>query len=158
IKDADFLFLKMDRTDALADTRRLKLQSLLLDLVVGSLFIMLISRYFVDNIRTITKASEELATGDFSIRLSIESQDELGRLMRSFNDLAEALGNMDEVRKQFVSNVSHEMQSPLTSIKGYARALKDGLVPEENQQEYLEIIYQEVDRLSRLSNNLLKMA
>ena len=78
--------------------------------------------------------------------------------MRSFNDLAEALGNMDEVRKQFVSNVSHEMQSPLTSIKGYARALKDGLVPEENQQEYLEIIYQEVDRLSRLSNNLLKMA
>lgn len=158
IKDADFLFLKMDRTDALADTRRLTLQSLLLVLVVGSLFIMLISRYFVDNIRTITKASEELATGDFSIRLSTESQDELGRLMRSFNDLAEALGNMDEVRKQFVSNVSHEMQSPLTSIKGYARALKDGLVPEENQQEYLEIIYQEVDRLSRLSNNLLKMA
>ena len=157
-KDADFLFLKMDRTDALADTRRLTLQSLLLVLVVGSLFIMLISRYFVDNIRTITKASEELATGDFSIRLSTDRQDELGRLMRSFNDLAEALGNMDEVRKQFVSNVSHEMQSPLTSIKGYARALKDGLVPEENQQEYLDIIYQEVDRLSRLSNNLLKLA
>ena len=157
-KDADFLFLKMDRTDALADTRRLTLQSLLLVLVVGSLFIMLISRYFVDNIRTITKASEELATGDFSIRLSTDRQDELGRLMHSFNDLAKALGNMDEVRKQFVSNVSHEMQSPLTSIKGYARALKDGLVPEENQQEYLDIIYQEVDRLSRLSNNLLKLA
>ncbi len=156
--DADILFLKIDITSTLTDTRRLTVQSLLLVLVIGSLFIMMVSRYFVDNIRSITKASEELATGDFSIRLSTERQDELGRLMRSFNDLAKALGNMDDVRKQFVSNVSHEMQSPLTSIKGYARALKDGLVPEENQQEYLDIIYHEVDRLSRLSNNLLKMA
>lgn len=155
---ADALFIKIDITSTLTDTRRLTIQSLLLVLVIGSLFIMMVSRYFVDSIRSITKASEELATGDFSIRLSTERQDELGRLMRSFNDLAKALGKMDDVRKQFVSNVSHEMQSPLTSIKGYARALKDGLVPEENQQEYLDIIYQEVDRLSRLSNNLLKMA
>ncbi|GAA4065501.1 sensor histidine kinase [Amphibacillus indicireducens] len=155
---ADALFLKIDITSTLTDTKRLTVQSLLLVLLIGSLFILLISRYFVDSIRSITKASEELATGDFSIRLSTDRQDELGRLMRSFNDLAKALGNMDEVRKQFVSNVSHEMQSPLTSIKGYARALKDGLVPEENQQEYLDIIYQEVDRLSRLSNNLLKLA
>ena len=155
---ADALFIKIDITNTLTDTRRLTIQSLLLVLVIGSLFIMMVSRYFVDSIRSITKASEELATGDFSIRLSTERQDELGRLMRSFNDLAKALGKMDDVRKQFVSNVSHEMQSPLTSIKGYARALKDGLVPEEKQQEYLDIIYQEVDRLSRLSNNLLKMA
>src|SRR5690625_7327949 len=50
------------------------------------------------------------------------------------------------------------MQSPLTSIKGYTRALKDGLVPEEEQQNYLDIVHEEVERLSRLSNNLLRMA
>ena len=158
IEGAEALFLKIDITSTLTDTRRLIMQSLLLVLFIGSLFILLFSRYFVNSIRSITSASEQLATGDFSVRLSSDRQDELGQLMRTFNDLAKALANMDDVRKQFVSNVSHEMQSPLTSIKGYTKALKDGLVPEADQKEYLDIVHQEVNRLSRLSNNLLRMA
>lgn len=158
IEGANALFLKIDITSTLTDTRRLIMQSLLLVLFIGSLFILLFSRYFVNSIRSITSASEQLATGDFSVRLSSDRQDELGQLMRTFNDLAKALANMDDVRKQFVSNVSHEMQSPLTSIKGYTKALKDGLVPEADQKEYLDIVHQEVNRLSRLSNNLLRMA
>lgn len=158
IEGAEALFIKLDLSSTVKDTRRLTMQTLMLVLCIGSLLILLLSRYFVDSIRSITKASEKLATGDFSTRLPTDRQDELGRLMHSFNNMAEALENMEEVRKQFISNISHEMQSPLTSIKGYARALRDGLVSEENQQDYLDIIYQEVDRLSRLSNNLLKMA
>lgn len=156
--EAEALFIKIDATHTLMGTRRLIMQSLLLVLVIGSLIIVLISRYFVSNIHSITDASEQLATGDFSVRLPNDRQDELGQLMRTFNEMAKALDNMDEVRKQFVSNVSHEMQSPLTSIKGYTRALKDGLVPEEEQQNYLDIVHEEVERLSRLSNNLLRMA
>ncbi|NMA91353.1 MAG: HAMP domain-containing protein [Amphibacillus sp.] len=158
IEGAEALFIKLDLSSTVKDTRRLTMQTLMLVLCIGSLLILLLSRYFVDSIRSITKASEKLATGDFSTRLPTDRQDELGRLMHSFNNMAEALENMEEVRKQFISNISHEMQSPLTSIKGYAGALRDGLVSEENQQDYLDIIYQEVDRLSRLSNNLLKMA
>jgi len=156
--EAEALIIKIDATHTLTGTRRLVMQSLLLVLVIGSLIIVLISRYFVSNIHSITDASEQLATGDFSVRLPNDRQDELGQLMRTFNEMAKALDNMDEVRKQFVSNVSHEMQSPLTSIKGYTRALKDGLVPEEEQQNYLDIVHEEVERLSRLSNNLLRMA
>src|SRR5690625_460468 len=156
--EAEALIIKIDATHTLTGTRRLVMQSLLLVLVIGSLIIVLISRYFVSNIHSITDASEQLATGDFSVRLPNNRQDELGQLMRTFNEMAKALDNMDEVRKQFVSNVSHEMQSPLTSIKGYTRALKDGLVPEEEQQNYLDIVHEEVERLSRLSNNLLRMA
>ncbi|MBU5593940.1 HAMP domain-containing histidine kinase [Amphibacillus sp. MSJ-3] len=156
--DAQTLFLKIDVSNELADTRQLTMHVLLLVLLIGSLFIILISRYFVGSIRSVTKASEQLATGDFSVRLQTERQDEVGRLMRSFNDLAQALGNMDEVRESFVSNVSHEIQSPLTSIKGYARAIQDGLIPIEDQAEYIAVIYREADRLSRLSNSLLKMA
>ncbi len=158
IEGAEALFIKLDLSSTVKDTRRLTMQTLMLVLCIGSLLILLLSRYFVDSIRSITKASEKLATGDFSTRLPTDRQDELGRLMHSFNNMAEALENMEEVRKQFISNISHEMQSPLTSIKGYAGALRDGLVSEKNQQDYLDIIYQEVDRLSRLSNNLLKMA
>ncbi|WP_440896336.1 sensor histidine kinase [Amphibacillus sp. Q70] len=157
-QDAYSLFLKIDVTNELANSRRLTLNVLLLVLLIGSLFIILISRYFVGSIRAVTQASEQLATGDFSVRLPTERQDEVGRLMRSFNDLAQALDNMDEVRESFVSNVSHEIQSPLTSIKGYARAIQDGLISIEDQPEYIDVIYREADRLSRLSNNLLRMA
>ncbi|MBM7541614.1 sensor histidine kinase [Amphibacillus cookii] len=152
------LFVNVDFTDNIAGSRRLTLHALLLTLLIGSSFIIWVSRYFVGSIRSVTTAAEQLATGDFTVRLSTDRQDEVGRLMRSFNDLAQALANMDEVRETFVSNVSHEIQSPLTSIKGYTRALQDGLIDQENQTEYLRIIYQEADRLSRLSDNLLRMA
>jgi len=157
-QDAHSLFLKVDITNELTETRQLIMRVLVLVLLIGGLAIILISHYFVDGIKSVTQASEQLATGDFSVRLSTERQDEVGRLIHSFNDLAQALGKMENIRESFISDISHEIQSPLTSIKGYARALKDGLIPPEGQQEYLNIIYQEVDRMSRLSNNLLKMA
>lgn len=62
------------------------------------------------------------------------------------------------MRADFVSNVSHEIQSPLTSIKGFTKAIMDDVVPQENQKEYLTIIYQEIERMSRLSDNLLRIA
>lgn len=152
------LFVKIDFSHQLAHSRRSTLNALLMVLVLGSSFIILVSRYFVSGIRLITHAAEQLATGDFTVRLKTERQDEVGRLMRSFNDLAQSLANMDEVREAFVSNVSHEIQSPLTSIKGYTKALQDGIISPEDQADYLAIIYQEADRLSRLSDNLLRMA
>src|SRR5690625_2856415 len=98
--EAEALFIKIDATHTLMGTRRLIMQSLLLVLVIGSLIIVLISRYFVSNIHSITDASEQLATGDFSVRLPNDRQDELGQLMRTFNEMAKALDNMDEVRKR----------------------------------------------------------
>ncbi|SEO52058.1 Signal transduction histidine kinase [Amphibacillus marinus] len=152
------LFVKIDFNNEFTSSRRLTLNALFLVLLIGSTFIILVSKYFVSSIRKVTNAAEQLATGDFSVRLTTERQDEVGRLMHSFNKLAKALANMDEVRETFVSNVSHEMQSPLTSIKGYARAIQDGMINYDDQTEYLAIIYQEADRLSRLSDNLLRMA
>lgn len=158
IDDGYYLFLEIDITDELIGIRQLIVRVLLLVLLIGSLSIILISRHFVNSIHAITEASEQLATGDFSIRLETDRDDEIGRLMRSFNNLAKALGNMEEVNENFISDVSHEIQSPLTSIKGYTQALKDGLIPANDQQVYFDVIYQETDRLSRLSNNLLKIA
>ena len=71
--------------------------------------------------------------------------------------MIQTLKSTDESRKAFVSNVSHEIQSPLTSIKGYTKAIQDGVIHPEDEAKYLAIIYQEADRLSRLSTHLLKL-
>lgn len=153
-----YLFIIIDFEQELLAFQTIIFLVLLLVLLIGSIFIALVSRYFVSSIQSVTNAAGQLATGDFTVRLKTNKKDEIGKLTKSFNQLATSLSNMEKVREDFVSNVSHEIQSPLTSIKGYTRALKDGLVAAEEQKEYLEVIYQETDRLSRLSDNLLKMA
>ena len=82
---------------------------------------------------------------------------EIGVLVKSINDMTDELNAMEKMRQEFVSNVSHEIQSPLTSIKGFARALQDNNLSEEKREHYLTIIETETTRLSKLSQNLLKL-
>jgi len=132
---------------------------LLLALAVGSLCILAAARYLVKPLRALTAATRELAKGRFDVELPAKRQDELGELARSFNGMARDLKQLEQMRQDFVSNVSHEIQSPLTSISGFAEALKSpGLTTEENRSRYIDIILTESDRLSRLSDNLLKLA
>lgn len=149
--------ITLDYYEDMQAIRRLMIQVLIFVLLSGSVIILFISRYFVRSIQQITRAAEQLTYGDFEVNLKTEREDELGQLMEQFNQMAQALKNVDEMRKTFVSNVSHEIQSPLTSIKGYTRAIKDGVVSVDQQDKYLGIIYDEADRLSRLSEHLLKM-
>jgi signal transduction histidine kinase len=110
--------------------------------------------------RPIIEALERIAGGDFSVRLEDEAGDHqmVGELARSVNKMALELDQMENMRQEFVSNVSHEIQSPLTSIHGFAQVLKnDGLSPEE-RHHYLGIIENESTRLSRITEDLLKLA
>ncbi|WP_321474336.1 HAMP domain-containing sensor histidine kinase [uncultured Paludibaculum sp.] len=108
----------------------------------------------------ITDALARIATGDFSIRLdeNLRRHGVVGELVQSVNHMATKLDEMEKLRQEFVSDVSHEIQSPLTSIRGFACALrKDGLAPDD-RHHYLDVIEAESLRLSRLSENLLKLA
>jgi len=128
-------------------------------LFFGTLMFIVTTHFIVKPIRELTKGTKKVATGDFKVEIESNRNDELGNLTRSFNDMAKSLSQLEEMRQQFVSNVSHEIQSPLTSIKGFARALKDGVIEkEEDQKRYLSIIEKESKRLSVLSQNLLKLA
>jgi signal transduction histidine kinase len=127
-------------------------------LFIGSLVILFVSRHLVNPIKELTIAAKEIAKGNFSVRLKSKNKDEVGQLISSFNHMATEVEKIDHMRKDFVSNVSHEIQSPLTSIKGFTKALRDEVIPKQEQQEYLDIIYQETERLSRLSENLLRLA
>ncbi|MGM0524010.1 MAG: sensor histidine kinase [Bacillota bacterium] len=153
----EVLQVQIDLSDDLANRRQLMIRTLMFVLAIGSIFILFASRYFVKSIKKLTVAAKEVTRGNFDVDLKTDREDEIGQLMHSFDEMIQTLKSTDESRKAFVSNVSHEIQSPLTSIKGYTKAIQDGVIHPEDEAKYLAIIYQEADRLSRLSTHLLKL-
>lgn len=111
------------------------------------------------------KAMKMMAEGNFNIDLSFYGNQFHGnkgnhpyyQIINSISEMAEKLGKMEEMRQEFISNVSHEIQSPLTSISGFAHTLKNDDLSSEERKHYLQIIEMESVRLSKLSENLLKL-
>lgn len=109
---------------------------------------------------SVIKAQKKIAEGDYNINLN-ENTEELGpysELVESVNNMASELSKMEKMRQEFISNVSHEIQSPLTSIRGFAQALRNDRLSPDKRLHYLNIIEAESMRLSKLSDNLLRLA
>ncbi len=96
--------------------------------------------------------------GDFSTRIPVKGKDEAAQLGKSLNEMAEQLRGLEDTRRSFVANVSHELRSPLTSMKGFLEAMQDGTIPPENYPEYIEIVLNETRRMVTLVNDLLDLA
>lgn len=127
-------------------------------LIVGSLLFFIAAHYVVSPLKQLMHATARLAKGDFSVRVNMKRKDELGKLADSFNQMADSLSRIETMRADFVSSVSHELQSPLTSIGGFAEALRSADVTDEERNHYVDIIKQESGRMSRLSDGLLRLA
>ncbi|APB71088.1 sensor histidine kinase [Paenibacillus polymyxa] len=127
-------------------------------LVTGSLLILVASIFLVRPIKKLTKATRRVAVGDFNVKLNIKQKGELGTLARSFEEMMHDLQQLEQMRREFVTNVSHEVQSPLTSISGYAIALKQVDIADNERSRYLDIIIAEADRMSKMSDSLLKLS
>lgn len=106
----------------------------------------------------ITRATRTVADGDFKVHLPEDRTDELGQLMRAFNSMTNALDRTSWLQKDFIASISHEFRTPIASIKGFARLLQMPDLTEEQRQEYVSMIAQESDRLSRLSATLLRLS
>lgn len=109
-------------------------------------------------IARLRKATQRVAQGDFTVRLPAPGKDELSCLIKNFNDMVEALARNEYLQKDFISNVSHELKTPIASIQGFARLLQSEGLDEETKREYVEIIAEESQRLSHLSQNLLRLS
>ncbi|OMF23153.1 cell wall metabolism sensor histidine kinase WalK [Paenibacillus sp. FSL H8-0259] len=124
----------------------------------GSLVILVAAMFLVRPIKKLTTATRRIAAGDFNVKLNIKQKGELGTLARSFEEMMRDLQQLEQMRREFVTNVSHEVQSPLTSISGYALALKQMNIPEGERNRYLDIIISEAERMSKMSDSLLKLS
>ena len=132
---------------------------IVIGLIIFSVFGYYVSRkIIVAPLEEINKAARRLAKGDVDKRIYIDSEDEIGELAESFNIMAESLEKVDNARRDFISNVSHELRSPITSIKGFITGIMDGIIPKDKENYYLNIVNDEVFRLSRLVNDLLDIS
>ncbi|WP_144789255.1 HAMP domain-containing sensor histidine kinase [Lysinibacillus fusiformis] len=132
------------------------LGGLMLVMIVLSLLAMLLfAKALIRPITKLTAATQQLAHEKFDTVLDIDRNDELGQLATSFNIMTEKLQENDRMRKEFISNVSHDFQSPLLNIQGYVDLLKNPLLKEKERQEYAAIIELETKRLSTLTKQLL---
>ena len=105
-----------------------------------------------------TDVVNAISHGDFEARVRVEQSDELGILGRSFNDMADRVAGLDRARREFVANVSHELRSPLTSMRGFIEAMEEGVIPPEEHNKYLNIVLDENRRMSGIVNDLLVMS
>jgi signal transduction histidine kinase len=108
----------------------------------------------------IFEAMQRIAKGDFSVQVDDQFGEDgiMVELAKNVNNMAGELRQIEQMRQEFISNVSHELQSPLTSIRGFARALQDDSLTADERRHYLSIIETESTRLSRITENLLKLA
>ena len=109
-------------------------------------------------LKLMSEASKAMAKGDFSKRIPVTSDDEIGELAVSFNMMTNSLSQLEGMRKSFVANVSHELKTPMTTIGGFIDGILDGTIDAEKQPYYLGIVSDEVKRLSRLVQSMLSMA
>ena len=108
-------------------------------------------------LKKITESTNLYAKGDFSKKIKLGRSDEIGMLADSLDYMADEISTLNDYQNKFISNVSHDFRSPLTSIKGYLEAMLDGTIPPEMQEKYLKIVIAETERLTKLTNNLLTL-
>lgn len=132
--------------------------SILFFLMALMLLGMAFSGRIASPIARLRKATQQVAQGDFTVRVAASGRDELSCLMKNFNDMVEALARNEYLQKDFISNVSHELKTPIASILGFARLLQSEGLDEATRREYVDIIADESQRLSHLSQNLLRLS
>lgn len=121
------------------------------------IFLFIFRMWVLRPLKKITIAAKEYASGNLKYELNIDTDDEMGNLAKAMNFMAKELNETEEYQKKFISNVSHDFRSPLTSIKGYLEAMLDGTIPPEFQEKYLNIVISETERLNKLTSSLLTL-
>nr|WP_315104419.1 HAMP domain-containing sensor histidine kinase [uncultured Catonella sp.] len=131
-------------------------------LILGAVFLialLFLYRISIVPLRAVIKAAREYAKGKFDYKLSVQQNrhDEFKDLMDTIEYMAKELSLMEEYQRKFISNISHDFRSPLTSIKGFATAMIDGTIPPELYNKYLNTICFETDRLTKLTSGLIEL-
>lgn len=128
--------------------------------ILAGAVLLLYLRRMLKPVTALSGAAKAMSEGDFSVRAPQEKATcpEIAELSASFNTMAEKLSQLEESRREFVANVSHELRSPITAISGYVEGMRDGTIPQEEYPQYLTIVSDETSRLKNLIGDLLKLS
>lgn len=137
---------------------RVVMGSILWVLLAALIAVYFISERVIAPMREISSAAKRFALGKFDTRVPVRGSDEVAELAVAFNNMAESLDNYDNMRNKFMSDVSHDLRSPMTSISGFIDGIIDGVIPPEKHEYYLHIVSDEIKRLSRLVSSLLDLS
>lgn len=162
VDGSTYIILEKLRSNTLAG----HMLSLVSALIISSLIILsaafaiiyTAAKRLLSPIREMTVAAQRFAEGDFSEKLHVTDENELGYLANSLNEMASSLEQLEETRKSFISNVSHELKTPMTTIGGFVDGILDGTIPESQHKHYMKIVSAEVSRLSRLVRSMLNIS
>ncbi len=145
--------LYQDRDSILGDVYIVVIVNFILSLLILGLFTFSVYR----PLEKITEGAKQFASGNLTHKIDIYSNDEMGYLADTMNFMADELKKNSDYQKKFISNVSHDFRSPLTSIKGFSEAMCDGTIPPEMHEHYLKIITGEASRLEKLTRSVLML-
>ena len=128
-------------------------------LVIVTIVVYIMTGKIAKPIRNMEIATTCYSSGDFTYRVpELKSNDELAHLVTRFNAMASSLSQLEDSRRSFIANVSHEFKTPMTTIGGFINGILDGTIPEEKQAYYLNIVSSEIDRLSRMVTTMLNIS
>ena len=122
------------------------------------LIISFVLKKIITPMEELISATNEIAAGNFDVKVNSKNttEDEIGKLVKNFNSMANDLKNIEYIQTDFMNNVSHEFKTPISAIKGFLVILKNENLSQEERLEYIDIILDETDRLSQLSSNILE--
>lgn len=126
--------------------------------LLGTALTAFFSKKALNPIRKVIDAIHKVADGDFDVQVNLKGIGELEELSHSFNKMTQELSSIETLRSDFINNFSHEFKTPIVSIRGFAKLLKEKKLVEEEKREYLEIIIKESERLAELSTNVLTLS
>ncbi|WP_059105026.1 HAMP domain-containing sensor histidine kinase [Shouchella shacheensis] len=152
------MFIRPDHEHQLGEFRFFLALLLVLTVVFSFLFVALTARRIVKPVTSLTEATKKISDGSFDIDLNVRRKDEIGQLAKHFTSMSKDLRQLEAMRQEFVSNVSHEIQSPLSTIRGITQTLQQSELDEDQKEKYIQMIEKESGRLSSLSRQLLTLA
>lgn len=130
----------------------------LLALALGTILAFFLARSQIRPLKEMSSAVSEFSKGDLTRRVEVHCGGELEELADTINRMAEELSRLEDSRRSFVANVSHELRSPMTCMRGYVQAMLDGVIAPEDMPRYLQIVLDETDRLTDLVRDLLDLS
>lgn len=154
-----YIYYPLARITELANNEVLILiGSIVLFSLIIAFFVHKGLRHIMRPLNELQLAVEKMSDGNYETRVAVSSEDEIGKLSKTFNEMAAAIQREDEDKKTFLATVSHELRTPISYVKGYSEAIQHDMIVGKEKEEAIQLIHREANRMERLTNELLQLA